>query len=52
MGKTWRKDSKSRNKFFIQKKKGTPKKPITQDYEKMIKEYTEDIKIKEVNNDS
>lgn len=51
MGKTWRKDGKSRNKFFVQKKKGTPKKPMNHDYEKMIKEYSEDNTQKERKND-
>ncbi len=46
MGKTWRKDGKNRNKHFIQKKKGSSKKPIGRDYEKMIKEYNEDKPIK------
>ena len=43
MGKTWRKDGKDRNRFFVQKKKGlTPKKLVNKDYEKMIKEYFDD----------
>lgn len=51
MGKTWRKDGNGRNKFFVQKKKGTPKKPVNRDYERMINEYVEDNNHKEINND-
>lgn len=42
MGKTWRKDGRNRNKHFIVRKKGSSKKPINSDYEKMIEEYNKD----------
>jgi len=44
MGKTYKKDSSNRNKYFVKNKKSSGKKLNNRDYEKLISEHKEDDK--------